>query len=229
MEQQDYKSRIYKDYYRTHIAPRKAVESVDQLDNKCKAFDMHFGFALPQDHDAQIIDAGCGNGSLVYWLQKNGYRNAMGVDGSLDYLVAGQALGIQNLFVGNLVTYLAERPTSFDVIFLRDVLEHFDKKDVLSTLDICYQALRPGGRIVIQVPNGASPCAGRVIYGDFTHEFAFTQSSVSQLFLLAKFSNITVKSYYPYFPRLSMKLLFKRKGLEVLAHHRLPIERKAEA
>jgi 2-polyprenyl-3-methyl-5-hydroxy-6-metoxy-1,4-benzoquinol methylase len=211
-----YKARIYEQYYKKHIVPRKGNISIAELDRKLKVFGLHFGFVLPKDKTIPIVDAGCGNGSLVYWLQKSGYTNACGVDGSIDQIEAGQNLGIQNLQVGNLVDYLTANPGRFEVIFLRDVLEHFAREDVLPLLDICRSALKPGGRIVIQVPNGASPCVGRVLYGDFTHEVAFTESSLSQLLLITGFEELKVRPYLPYFPLLKFPMLFSRKGRGVI-------------
>lgn len=211
-----YKARIYEQYYKKHIVPRKGNVTLAELERKIKVFKLHFGFALPKDKTSPIIDAGCGNGSLIYWLQKSGYTNACGVDGSIDQIEAGQSLGIHNLQVGNLVEYLAASPGHFEVIFLRDVLEHFSKEDVLPLLDICRAALKPGGRIVIQVPNGASPCVGRVLYGDFTHEVAFTESSLSQLLLITGFDNLQVRPYLPYFPPLKISMLKTKKGRGVI-------------
>jgi len=206
------KKRIYEQYYRTHILPRKGDVTIDQLRKKCKLFDLHFNFALPENKSAFIVDAGCGNGGLVFWLQQRGYINASGIDGSEDQIAAGQSLGIKNLKVGNLTEFLADSPRQYDVIFLRDVLEHFSREDVLPTLDACWSALKPGGRLVVQVPNGASPLVGRVLYGDFTHELAFTESSLSQIFLLAGFKDPSFRPYLPYLPRLSWRMLFNQKG-----------------
>ena len=68
-----FKEELYEQYYKLHILPRKGPLSIKQLNKKLKVFDLHFGELLPKDFNANIIDAGCGNGSLVYWLQKKGY------------------------------------------------------------------------------------------------------------------------------------------------------------
>ena len=180
-----FKEELYEQYFKSHILPRKGPLSIEQLNKKMKVFDLHFGSFLPKDCHAKIIDAGCGNGSLVYWLQKRGYIHACGVDGSADQIAEGKSLGVNNLETMDLVTYLGKQPETFEVIFLRDVVEHFRKEEVLSLLKLCQSALKPGGKLVIQVPNGASPFVGRVLFGDFTHETAYTESSLSQLFLIS--------------------------------------------
>jgi hypothetical protein len=50
--------------------------------------------------------------------------------------------------------------------------------------------LKPGGRWLIHVPNGASPFSGAALYNDFTHELAFTVESMTQLMLSSGFSGV---------------------------------------
>lgn len=207
-----YKDDYYENYYTTHILPRKGEVTLKSLTKKFKVFDLHFGGFLPEDRSSRIIDAGCGNGSLVHWLQERGYDNTSGVDGSPDQIEAGKALGIKNLEAINLVTHLQSCPDTFDLIFLRDVVEHFDKADVLPLFRVCRSALRPSGRLVIQVPNGASPWVGRVLYGDFTHETAYTQSSLAQIFLLAGYENYRAYPFLPHLPPTNWRSILSNSG-----------------
>ncbi|MGV7227607.1 MAG: class I SAM-dependent methyltransferase [Nitrospirales bacterium] len=207
-----FKKNFYELYYESHILPRRGALSIRKLNKKLKAFDLHFGEFLPEHFNANIIDAGCGNGSLVYWLQKKGYINACGVDGGMVQIAEGKSLGINNLETADLVSHLEERSETFDVIFLRDVLEHFHKEDVLPLLKTCRSALRPGGRLVIQVPNGTSPFVGRVLFGDFTHETAYTESSLSQLFQVSGYQDFSVKPFSPVIRKITWRSLFSQSG-----------------
>jgi len=213
----NFKGEFYESYFRTHVLPRKGQLTRKQLEKKCKVFDLHFREFLPPDADATILDAGCGSGSVVYWLQARGYVNASGVDGSTDQIAAGQALGIRNLEPIDLVTHLGDHPERFELIFLRDVVEHFEKQDVVPLMKLCLSALVPGGRLVIQVPNGASPVVGRVLYGDFTHETAYTESSLSQIFLLTGFNDVRTKPFLPHIPRITWRSILGRNGRAALA------------
>jgi hypothetical protein len=58
-------------------------------------------------------------------------------------------------------------------------------------LDQIFRVLKPGGRLIIHAPNGASPFGGRIRYGDFTHELAFTPESLTQVCQVCGFSQIT--------------------------------------
>jgi hypothetical protein len=57
----------------------------------------------------------------------------------------------------------------------------------MSVADGIYRVLARGGRWIIHAPNGESPFVGRVLYGDLTHENAFTRNSMTQLLKCAGF------------------------------------------
>jgi SAM-dependent methyltransferase len=68
-----------------------------------------------------------------------------------------------------------------DAIVALDVIEHFTKPELCRLTAEVARVLKPGGRWIIHCPNGESPFAGAVRYGDFTHELCFTQHSLRQL------------------------------------------------
>lgn len=207
-----FKEELYQQYYKTHILPRKGSITLEKFNRKLKTFDLHFGDFLPKDFNVHILDAGCGNGNLVYWLQKRGYVHSYGVDGSAEQITEGKLLGVSNLETGDLVSHLENHSETFHVIFLRDVLEHFEKEKVLYILKTCHLALKPEGRLIIQVPNGASPFVGRVLFGDFTHETAYTESSLSQIFRVLEYESFSVKPFLPHIKKLTWRSLFSRSG-----------------
>ena len=213
---ENYKDRIYRDYYKTHILPRKGAVTIYRLKKAKKVFDLHFGRFLPGNLEAEILDVGCGAGNLVYWMQQAGYKNARGIDSSVDQIEAGKELEIENLEVADLLDVLKESRDHFDLIFMRDVLEHIEKEHILPMLDMCLIALKPGGRLVMQMPNGASPVVGRVLYGDFTHESAYTETSLSQLLLLSGYNDLQFYPFEPHFPKLNKTWFLKRQGWRTL-------------
>jgi hypothetical protein len=96
--------------------------------------------------------------------------------------------------------YLAGRRDHYDALILRDVLEHFTRDEIVEVLETCRSAIRPGGLLIVQVPNAESPFFGRIRYGDFTHELAFSSSSVTQLFNVLGFEDPRV---YPTDPAIA--------------------------
>lgn len=177
-----YKERFYESYTSTHVTPRKGAAALERFRAEFPAWDKHFGHLLPTDREVRILDVGCGRGGMVYWLNQRGYPNAEGIDLSLEQVETARRLGICNVRQADLTDFLGSRSDSYDVLMLRDVLEHFPRERVVEVLQLCRAASRPGGTVIVQVPNAESPFFGRIRYGDFTHELAFTSTSITQLF-----------------------------------------------
>jgi len=96
-----------------------------------------------------LLDVGCGSGTLLGLLKQRGFR-VMGVDFSAEAArVAEVENGVQ-VVVGSLGE--ARFPDqSFDVVTLFHVMEHVtNPREVLAEV---FRILRPGGAIVLQVPN----------------------------------------------------------------------------
>jgi 2-polyprenyl-3-methyl-5-hydroxy-6-metoxy-1,4-benzoquinol methylase len=186
----DYKQRFFARYVSTHTAHRDGETTLAQFRGRAAYFQQRWRSLFPADRDAQIVDVGCGNGSLVWWLQSIGYRAAGGIDVSAEQVADAHRLGVKNIAQGDLLPFLADKAGCYDAIVMRDVLEHFTKTEILDILDHCFAALKSGGRLIIQVPNAEAPFAGRIRYGDFTHELAFSITSLQQLFTIAGFSTL---------------------------------------
>lgn len=178
----DYKADFFNRYASTHTVHRKGVATVDRFRHKSRTWERTLGHFLPKSRDKILVDIGCGDGKLLWWLQSIGFKSAEGIDISEEQIRIAEAIGIANVSVCDIHTYLGNRKDALDMIFLRDVLEHFCKEDIMDILSACRTALRPGGRILLQVPNAESPFFGRIRYGDFTHELAFCSASLGQIF-----------------------------------------------
>lgn len=178
-------SHAYDRYVSTHVLTRKALPTTASVAARIPKLRALYGRYLPAAKSTPILDAGCGHGTLLHWLQAEGFAGAEGVDVSAEQIELGRSLGIRNLHVGSLEDHLRQRPGAYGAIFMRDVLEHIPRHDVCSVLGLCARSLHPEGVLVVQVPNADSPFFGRIRYGDFTHQAAYNKSSLSQLFLLA--------------------------------------------
>lgn len=204
-----YKDTFLAVYHFTHIAPRKGKRSLAEFQRRADYFQKTWGKLIPRDTNANIIDIGCGDGNLVWWLHQCGYAKAEGIDMSADQIEAAQALGVPNVRQADLRAYLADKADSYDAITLRDVLEHFTKQEITETFPLYYKALRKNGRIIIQVPNAASPLFGRIRYGDFTHELAFCESSLQQLLRVMGFGDTKCHPTYAAPPIRGVKSLIR--------------------
>lgn len=188
-----YRSRIYSNYVNARTA-KLAPDSIAGLTPRAPYLRRLIHRHFPADLQAVIIDLGCGHGSLIYFAQQSGYMNICGVDGSLEQVTAAKRLGIQGVEEGDLMQVLTELPdASQDCVIAFDVIEHFTRDELIGFVDEVKRVLKPDGRWIIHAPNGESPFSGRMRFWDFTHELAFTRTSIAQLLYSSGFSD--VRSY----------------------------------
>lgn len=187
----EYRERLYGRYISTHFGEHREI-SVDGLERQLPVLRRYFGHLLPKDKTANILDIGCGYGALLYFLRKEGYVNVWGVDLSPEQVAAARRLGFEHVHCADGLEFLKAKREFFQAVIASDLLEHLKKDEVVRLLEAAYEALTPGGTLVVQTANAESPFFGTIRYGDFTHELAFTRHSVAQLFSVAGFTGVRV-------------------------------------
>lgn len=182
-----YRQRIYGDYVKAASAPL-APETLDGLEGRRPVLARFIADHFPPARDARIVDLGCGHGALLHFARDAGYTNVSGIDGSPAQVAAAQRLGIGGIRQSDLIAALATEPeASFDAVIAYDVIEHLTKDELVDMTDAVRRVLKPGGHWIVHAPNGLSPFAGVMRYGDLTHEQAFTPESLTQLFIASGF------------------------------------------
>ena len=139
--------------------------------------------------DDAILDVGCGSGLLLAYLVQKGFRCAEGVDISEEQIELAKARSLQ-VRCGDVFSLLEGRAEAFEAVIALDLVEHFTKEEALSLFALLFRALKPGGILLVQTPNGQGLFAGQVIYGDLTHCTIFTPESLSQALRLTGFEDI---------------------------------------
>ncbi len=195
----DYRQALFEAYASTHTVPRKGLLTPEKLQSRAAQWEAQLAEFLPARTDAPILDAGCGDGAVLWWLHRRGYHRAEGVEVSPEQVAIAREAGVRQVHLAHLRDFLAETSEAYGLVILRNVLEHFRKEEVVELLRLCHRALRPGGHVLIQVPNGESPFFGRIRYGDFTHELAFCASSLAQVFSLTGFGDPLFRPVRPVF------------------------------
>jgi len=186
----NYRQELYSEYISTHTFHLYGEVDLAKTRKSFPAWNKYYGRHLPEDKNIKILETGCGNGCFLYYLKKLGYEDCSGIDISEQQIETAVRLGIKNVAVADLVEFLRDKKPIYDVIFARDVLEHFKKEEILEVTKFVYNSLRAKGRFVMQSPNAEGPLGARYRYGDFTHEIAFTRSSLAQVLRAAGFEQI---------------------------------------
>ncbi len=149
----------------------------------------HFGKLLPEDRRAEILDAGCGHGTMLYTLKSMGYGNIHGVDCSQEQVREARRIH-PDVDRADALDYLKSQSERFDTIVAIDLLEHFTRDEGLEFLESCRKALRPGGRLLLQLPNADCLRGVQTVSGDIGHEAGYTPRSLEQMLSMAGFEDI---------------------------------------
>jgi len=175
-----------------HPAP---VCPADLLAGREPTFRRRLAPLLPPARDARILDLGCGYGEFLYYLQRQGYTDTRGIDLDPAQIEVACRLGVRHVQRAEARDFLASSG-DFDCIVALDVLEHIPRDQMLPLLELAREALRPGGRLLCQVPNLAA-FHTPLFFMDFTHRTPFTAPSLKQALEMAGFANVRV---YPMGP-----------------------------
>jgi SAM-dependent methyltransferase len=118
----------------------------------------------------RVVDLGCGGGDFVELLLAQGV-DAVGVDVDPVAVQSMQERGLPVVQQDALAYLDALAPESIDGVFAAHLVEHLPYKDVYELIERAYQALRPGGVIVLTTPDPRSLVAHlEMFYLHFGHE-----------------------------------------------------------
>ena len=135
----------------------------------------------------RILVISCGPGYFVNLLNKEGYRNVLGIDSNADKVRYAQEKEL-NCTVEEAFPFLAKHVEQYDVIFCEQELNHLTKEEILIFLKLCWQSLRQDGTLIVHVLNGANPITGaEALAQNFDHYNTFTEYTLRQALKYADF------------------------------------------
>lgn len=147
---------------------------------------------FPQDRSVRIIDLGCGIGGFLRVFLKAGYANVEGIDLSEESVSIAHAHGMNQVILGDVFQYLKmSSAQSIDIVICMDILEHFRREDAIVFLELIRNVLKPGGCVLIHIPNAEGVFGSKIRYADYTHEMAYTQKSIAQLLTFTGYTSIS--------------------------------------
>jgi len=149
------------------------------------------------------IDVGCGMGGLLKFLKRLGWE-VLGVEPNARAADIAESQGIR--VIRNNIENARILPESAAYISLRHVIEHLS--DPLKAMRICWEALKPGGKLIITTPN-INSCGYTVFKQDWyaldipRHFYFFSTSTIKLLLgnfnfrkVITKTSSIRAKIYF---------------------------------
>ena len=186
----NYKQKIYKNYTSKNIF-KKVPKTLSFNTNRAPLYKYLIKKFFPIDKNIKIIDIGCGFGDFVWCIDNMGFKNVIGIDNSEEMINEGQRLGVNKIKKDDVFLYLKKTASnSIDLVTAIDLIEHLDKSSLFVLIEEIYRVLTVNGKVITHQPNADSPFSNSILYGDYTHEQAFTAQSIGQLFYSNKFNKI---------------------------------------
>ncbi len=147
--------------------------------------------ALPVSKNSKILDIGCGLGQMLISLRKEGYTDISGIDISPEAIEYCSANSLKVELISDLSSYVSNGKSEYDFIIMSHVVEHLEKNRIIDVLSLIKQRmLKPGGELVVMVPNAQSNTGCYWAYEDFTHQTLFTAGSLYFVLKSAGFEDV---------------------------------------
>lgn len=188
------KEAFYKRYFSSHF--KEVCGDLDsEFETYYRYFQSNYLRHMPASKDCRILDVGCGLGHFLYFLEKEGYRNYIGIDISEENFKLLESRGF-NVRLCDMLDFFRENKESFDLIVMNDVIEHLSKEEVMQALEGIKKNLVNGRTLIIKSSNAANPIMGLSSrYMDFTRDIIFTEESLSQVLTVSGFRDVKI---YPH-------------------------------
>lgn len=184
---------IFYDTYGTS----KNYTTPDLSPKHIRRFDQEVWGPARMDVNMRCLEVGCGTGQFLAYLDYKGIADFQGfdLDPALSEIVPPH---VRNRFsVAEVHVFLATNKSlpPFDRIFMFDVFEHFTPEDGHALLVNIVTILKPGGAVVLKMPNVGSPWGLQFQFGDLTHLAGYTPDSIRQM---ATAVGLTCTSCHPH-------------------------------
>lgn len=192
----DFRSELYRRY----VSKFKSAQ-LDRDDDALAAYHAWCAFVYrpllaPIDRTAPVLELGCGPGDMLEYLDKLGFRSVEGIDISAEQVELAAARGL-NARVADVFEHLEARENVYGAILAIDFVEHFTKDELLRLAAMFHRALRPGGTLILQTPNGAGLFPGQIVHGDLTHMTILTPDSMRQWLRTFDFEDLVFRETGP--------------------------------
>ncbi|EEF62378.1 class I SAM-dependent methyltransferase [Pedosphaera parvula] len=145
---------------------------------------------LPKDKQSSIIDIGCGYGFALRAMRNLGYQSLQGLEMSPQQAERCRKAGFEVAVSDSTVEWLGRNRESFAFAVVLDVLEHVPVEVQINFMRAIYESLKPGGSVVLTVPNANAILNARWRYNDYTHYSSFTEHSLYFVLKNAGFKTI---------------------------------------
>lgn len=163
------------------------------------------------DEKSRVLDLGCGNGRLLKFLEKHGYKSYLGVDQSEGLLAFAKKNHPKDKFLLADMSELPKTLEKVDAIFAIASFHHIPPQQQLKTLKAWKNLLNDDGVIFMTNWNLLQPRFWPI----------WMRTVIAPRYGLRGLLipwHAKVNRYYYAFSKRRLKVLFKKAGFEILEH-----------
>lgn len=186
----EFRKKFYESYYAHQASRSGSGNLLEKLQDDHLHYKHELLPHLPSDKGASLVEIACGYGSLLKFLSDQGYC-PKGFDLSADQVGMAKELGV-DAEVLDIEDWLDDSSDPADAVLAIDLIEHFDKPELLDLLIEMRRKVKTGGVFIARTPNMDGVQPNLYAFGDFTHGALLNPSSAIQLFKAAGFTEVTV-------------------------------------
>lgn len=166
--------------------------------------DMLKKYAAEQKRNLQVLDVGCGSGTISKVIQDLGHT-VKGIDFSEEALRRAQERGIKTKQC-NLDEGIPEPSNTYDVVWEGDIVEHVF--DPIGLLKESARILKPSGHLMVTIPNDVG-LVSRI-------KMLFGISHQEQMYMTSGF----YKHHTFFTPRL-IRFMLQKAGFRIVRFHKI--------
>lgn len=138
------------------IYSAEAADSAPKTpDSGNEAFDA--GVRWLTENSKNVLDFGCGNGSVLFFCALLGTKNHIGIDlskAAIDVAVSRSGKMLRGVFdfrQGGIERLSELESSSLDAVILSNILDNLYPEDAVTLLSECARLLKPGGKALIKL------------------------------------------------------------------------------
>jgi 2-polyprenyl-3-methyl-5-hydroxy-6-metoxy-1,4-benzoquinol methylase len=211
MEPNAFVAEVYRRMSLRHATARPKPSFAEiQNDPRVLLAAAEYALLLPSDKKSTILDIGFGGGWFLGACLKLGYTNLSGAEFGIENKrhVADWRKGTITLhqIETDIGTFLSHHPEQYDFIHMSHVIEHIPKYSLFWIVDALYQAMKPGGVLLLRTPNMEGPTPTSSLYVTLAHEYGFCGGNLQSLLDICCFDDIQFHDVRPVHPTVRQRV-----------------------
>ncbi len=148
---------------------------------------------IPDSRDSNILVISCGPGYFVDMLNRNGYKNVLGIDSFPEKIELAKQRNLNCQTIDAFGHLNSTADNTYDAVFCEQELNHLTKEEIIEFLKLAHSKIKPGGRLISHALNGANPITGsEALAQNFDHYNTFTEYTIKQVLEYTGFQDIKV-------------------------------------